>query len=58
MKCAECQSVAYCKKTFDKYWADKSRNGTGCKYPFAQPMPNRVSPPPPPVKHFTNKTFF
>lgn len=32
--CPTCAVVAQCKRTFGKYWIDKSSGGVGCKCPL------------------------
>ena len=32
--CATCAAIEWCKYTFGKYWADKSKGGIGCTYPL------------------------
>ena len=57
--CRDCPptTIKYCQMRFDKYWCDKSANGTGCNYPLtwieqsprtAEPTQPQPPPPPPP----------
>lgn len=51
--CPACAAIERCKRTFGKYWADKSSGGVGCKCPltaYAKPAaPEPPKPPPAPA---------
>lgn len=49
--CATCATIERCKKTFGKYWPDKSRGGIGCNRPIvntslAEIVTGNLPPPP------------
>lgn len=56
-RCEVCGEIKRCKYMFGRYWADKSRDGTGCTYPLPSRPDAQVRRADPPKEPWQGEVF-